>query len=106
MNRGEAIKNYVDDCFKKPAFMAAFRYSFQPVSGPNEWPRFEEGVLLIGESKYRRLLGMPKLIRFKDREEPRKASKASQPLKALPRATLQIYGNYKQLDHNKRSCTT
>lgn len=104
--RDNVEEDYMDDCYRKPTFMAAFRHSFGPVSRPNVWPRSHSDELPLGEPYNKRMPGRPKLLRVKGRDKPRHLnSSASSSADERPlRATFNLCGSCKKPGHNSKTC--
>lgn len=97
VNRGHTVDQYVADCYKQEAWMAAYQHSIQPVSGPNVWMR--SNSILVLEPLTKTKGGRSKLKSMRDPEELREVGQG--PL----RASVQCCSNWKIIGHNKRKCT-
>ncbi|KAL3516447.1 hypothetical protein ACH5RR_023349 [Cinchona calisaya] len=66
----EKLDTYVDDCYKKEAYLRSYEPVVNPVSGHNGW--LKTG-LVVQPPNYGRRLGRPKKLRRKDLVELRKS---------------------------------
>ena len=92
----ERLEDYVHACYRKDAYVAAYKKMITPLPGQDEWVETNQPapVVLI----VYKLLGTPPMKRKKDADEPNnpyKVSRSYRPIKC---------GFYHQEGHNLRRC--
>ncbi|KAL3537235.1 hypothetical protein ACH5RR_000601 [Cinchona calisaya] len=101
----EKLDMYVDDCYKKEAYLRSYEPVVNPVSGHNGWPKTG---LVVQPPNYGRGPGRPKKLRRKDPEELRKSRPIVNPNK--PNLSSKVGGKIRcsycqeYAGHNKTSC--
>lgn len=61
IDKGDAVEDSVDICYRRLAFMSAYKYSMQPVPDPNVLIRSDS--LPVSEPKFGPRTGRPKIKR-------------------------------------------
>lgn len=93
------LEDYVDDYFKKEAYLKCYSYALEPLNGLTMWQEINEAPVL--PSPFRKMPGRPKVTRKKSADEkqnPRDPNKLSRHGVSM-RCTLCF-----EIGHNKRGC--
>jgi hypothetical protein len=92
----EEIDNYVDDCYKVPAYKTCYERMILPINGSTMWAKTR--LLPMKPPHLRRPLGRPKKNKVREPDEPKAGTKLGRT------GIAKKCKKCGKLGHNKRSC--